>query len=86
MSKCGLPADVGSNDGLGVLVAQRAAFRAWIKTQSGYPFAGVFANLMWQSWQGAVAAERDRCAKLAETTHPHDWAFIGSAIRAEPDT
>ena len=31
-----------------------------------------------------MAAERERCAKLAETSHPHDWAFIGAAIRAEP--
>lgn len=30
----------------------------------------------------AVAAERERCAVLAETSGPHDWAFIGAAIRA----
>lgn len=28
-----------------------------------------------------LAAERERCAVLAETSHPHDWAFIGAAIR-----
>ena len=29
----------------------------------------------------AVMEERERCAVLAETSHPHDWAFIGAAIR-----
>ena len=29
----------------------------------------------------AVAAEREKCAVIAETSHPHDWAFIGAAIR-----
>ena len=29
----------------------------------------------------AVAAERERCAVIAETSHPNDWAFIGAAIR-----
>jgi hypothetical protein len=28
-----------------------------------------------------VKAERERFAVIAETSHPHDWAFIGSAIR-----
>ena len=27
------------------------------------------------------AAQRERCAVIAETSHPHDWAFIGAAIR-----
>lgn len=30
----------------------------------------------------AVAAEREACARMAEQAHPHDWAFIGAAIRA----
>ncbi len=29
-----------------------------------------------------LAAEREACAKLAESTHPHDWGFIAAAIRA----
>ena len=28
-----------------------------------------------------VKAEREKCAVIAETSHPHDWAFIGAAIR-----
>ncbi len=30
----------------------------------------------------AVQAEREACAKLAESTHPHDLGFIAAAIRA----
>lgn len=29
----------------------------------------------------AVEAEREACAVIAETSHPHDWAFIAAAIR-----
>ena len=67
------PGVLGANEGLGVLVAQRAAFEAWIKTQPGYPFAGVFANLMWQSWQGAVAAERERYVRAIDAVPTHQW-------------
>lgn len=28
----------------------RAGFEAWMKTRPGYPFAGAFANMMWESW------------------------------------
>lgn len=31
--------------------------------------------------QEAVLAEREACAKLAELSHPDDWAFIGAALR-----
>lgn len=31
--------------------------------------------------RAAVAAERERCAKVAEQSHPHDWPFIAAAIR-----
>jgi hypothetical protein len=33
--------------------AERAAFEAWMKSRPGYPFAGAFANLMWDAWQAA---------------------------------
>lgn len=36
--------------------AERAAFDAWMKTRSGYPFAAAFANLMWAAWQAARRA------------------------------
>jgi MoaA/NifB/PqqE/SkfB family radical SAM enzyme len=34
------------------------------------------------AYEAGAAAEREACAKLAESTHPHDWGFIAVAIRA----
>lgn len=36
--------------------AERAEFVAWMKSRPGYPFAGAYANLMWDAWQGARRA------------------------------
>lgn len=36
--------------------AERAAFVAWMKARPGYPFAGAYANLMWDAWQAARRA------------------------------
>jgi glutamyl/glutaminyl-tRNA synthetase len=30
---------------------ERALFETWMKARPGYPFAGDFANLMWEAWQ-----------------------------------
>lgn len=44
---------------------ERAAFEAWMKTSGGYPYAGQFANLMWEAWQ-ARAAQSGQLAGVAE--------------------
>ncbi len=38
------------------------------------------------AYAAGVAAEREECAKVAELTHPLDWAFVGCAIRARTST
>lgn len=49
------------------LAPERAAFEAWVAAQPGSPLAGTYiALVMWKAWGAAVAAERDRCAKLCE--------------------
>ena len=53
---------------------------AWTSSQAGYS-AEDMLNYAAAYAAAAVAAEREACAKLAETSHPHDWAFIGAAIR-----
>ncbi len=35
-----------------------------------------------QAWRAGQLAERERCAKLAETVHPH-WIHIARAIRED---
>jgi hypothetical protein len=34
---------------------EREAFETWMKSRPGYPFAGAFANLMWEAWQARAA-------------------------------
>lgn len=38
---------------------ERAMFEAWIKSHAGYPFAGTFTNLMWDSLQARAAVSAD---------------------------
>ena len=70
-----------SRDGLATLCLNEANAREMaVQCAADYPRQAPYRAVQ----LGDVAAERERCAKLAETSHPHDWAFIGAAIRAEP--
>lgn len=51
--------------------AEREAFVAWSRTLPGHPFAGAFANLMWNAWQAraSVAAAAPEGVKALEAWH-----------------
>lgn len=54
---------------------ERRKFEAWIKARPGYPFAGAFANLMWDAWQ-ARAALSHRATTAADqqiTANSVEW-------------
>ena len=74
----------GSNDLLGPDSEARemAAFVAWaVKKYGQHAYRHTSATSgEWAAWQAATTAERDRCAKIAETVHPH-WTHIAAAIR-----
>ena len=63
----------GSNDQLGQ-APERAAFARWCR-ENGHgelddmltPLDRSLRALMWPVWQGAMAAERERCAALCES-------------------
>ncbi len=80
------PADrgSGSNDllGPGSEAREIAAFVAWaVKKYGQHAYRHTSATSgEWAAWQAATTAERDRCAKIAETVHPH-WTHIAAAIR-----
>lgn len=76
MSESNMPAQVGSTDGLGP-EPERAAFEHWFSDGGKHPRAvqrnlsgnGYYlaaAQSTWTAWQAGVAAERERCAKLAD--------------------
>lgn len=50
-------------------MTDRKAFEAWVA--SAYPESTIYKALdttsgLWSAWQAATAAERERCAKIAE--------------------
>ena len=49
---------------------------------TGSYFDSWTAEQMHAAYAAGQAAEREACAELANDTHPNDWAFIGSRIRA----
>ena len=89
MSKTDTPAKVASTDELGQ-APERAAFEGWFSENGQHPSAVershasyklAAAQAAWAAWQAAVAAERERCAKLCEqwdATHP---ARLAAEIR-----
>ena len=75
------PREVGSHAGLG-RVPERAVFDRWLR-DTGHcedqhddmlmPLQRSMNNLMWSAWQAAVAAERERCARICDTTPPYPF-------------
>lgn len=49
------------------------------------PALKALASTPKQSLVDIRRAERERCARLADNTHPDDWAFVGAAIRQMED-
>ena len=58
---------------LEALNGRRGDLAAWLECNNE---AEVRAHVL-----ALVKAEREKCAVVAETSHPHEWAFIGAAIR-----
>jgi hypothetical protein len=54
----------------------------WLGRTGPRPYCDAYSETQMRDYAAAaVAAEREKCAVIAETSHPHDWAFIGAAIR-----
>lgn len=75
MSERGTPAVVGLSEGLGPL-PERDAFEQWFSNGGKYPpavqrsgegYALAAAQAAWNAWKAGAAAEREWCARIAET-------------------
>jgi len=70
--------------GQGSEAREMAAFVAWaVKKYGQHAYRHTSATSgEWAAWQAATMRERERCAKIAETVHPH-WTHIARAIRED---
>jgi hypothetical protein len=96
------PAGVVSSNELGGLPPNRAAFEAWCSQQGwaesdladkcaeGAPRAGEYRDVsmqaVWEIWQAAVAAERERWQEVAQAvirSHDAALAYVYESLKAQ---
>ena len=60
-------------------MTSREVFEAWmengatpLRRGTSEQYVNPYTSAAWAAWQAATAAERERCAKIAESMHPED--------------